>query len=57
MSACRSAVIFQGCRLHCLEQAHIYVSWHTRSAVIFKAVGWTAWSGEQYMSADPLEAG
>src|SRR5882724_2943733 len=31
----RSTIIFQGCRLHCLERAHIYVGWHTRGGVIF----------------------
>jgi len=30
-----SAIIFQGFRLDCLEQAHIYVGWHTRGGVIF----------------------
>src|SRR5882724_3683603 len=30
-------IIFQGFRLDHLERAHIYVSWHARSEVIFHA--------------------
>src|SRR5882724_990660 len=66
----RSAVIFQGCRLHRLKQGTMYVSWHARSVVIFHTCQLDHFEWEQIcwlvfqehgnisrLSAGPLGAG
>jgi len=57
MSACQERGDISGLSAALLGAAHIYVSWHTRKCGNIPRLSLDRLEWEQYMSADPLEAG